>query len=103
MDSSRPGVFVPKQDERQTYRYIEYMGDPLLQPVRSNEFGFLVRKFDEVCQYLNSKVSSFISNIFYTFTLRINHLKYLKIFFFCFSSTGEKFLRRTTDEIFLGG
>ncbi|XP_012542626.1 sphingomyelin phosphodiesterase 4 [Monomorium pharaonis] len=54
-DSSRPGTFVPLQEGRQTCRYIEYMGDPELQPVRSNECAFLVRNFYKLCCYINLK------------------------------------------------
>ncbi|OAD53738.1 Sphingomyelin phosphodiesterase 4 [Eufriesea mexicana] len=42
LDTSKPGVFVPIQKDRQTCQYIEYMGDPELQPVRSNECAFLI-------------------------------------------------------------
>ncbi|XP_015116625.1 sphingomyelin phosphodiesterase 4 [Diachasma alloeum] len=55
VDDSRPGVFVPIQDERQHCRYIEYMGDPELQPVRSNECGVLVRWLYRICEMINSK------------------------------------------------
>ncbi|EZA53176.1 Sphingomyelin phosphodiesterase [Ooceraea biroi] len=54
-DSSRPGTFVPLQEGRQTCRYIEYMGDPELQPVRTNECAFLVRNFYKLCCYVNLK------------------------------------------------
>lgn len=56
LDSSRPGTFVPLQEDRQTCRYIEYMGDPELQPIRSNECAFLVRNFYKLCCYINLKV-----------------------------------------------
>ncbi|XP_025158099.1 sphingomyelin phosphodiesterase 4 isoform X2 [Harpegnathos saltator] len=55
LDSSKPGVFVPLQEGRQTCRYIEYMGDPELQPVRSYECTFLVRNFYKLCCYINLK------------------------------------------------
>ncbi|XP_012272943.1 sphingomyelin phosphodiesterase 4 [Orussus abietinus] len=55
MDTSRPGVYVPIQDGRQTCRYIEYMGDPELQPVRTNENSFLVRNFYRLCSHYNRK------------------------------------------------
>ncbi|XP_029664272.1 sphingomyelin phosphodiesterase 4 [Formica exsecta] len=55
LDSSRPGTFVPLQEDRQTCRYIEYMGDPELQPIRSNECAFLVRNFYKLCCYINLK------------------------------------------------
>ncbi|XP_012220240.1 sphingomyelin phosphodiesterase 4 isoform X2 [Linepithema humile] len=54
-DTSKPGTFVPLQEGRQTCRYIEYMGDPELQPVRTNECGFLVRNFYKLCCYINLK------------------------------------------------
>ncbi|KAH0950302.1 hypothetical protein HN011_012496 [Eciton burchellii] len=54
-DTSRPGTFVPLQEGRQTCRYIEYMGDPELQPVRTNECAFLVRNFYKLCCYVNIK------------------------------------------------
>ncbi|XP_032686801.1 sphingomyelin phosphodiesterase 4 isoform X2 [Odontomachus brunneus] len=55
LDSSRPGVFVPLQEGRQTCRYIEYMGDPELQPIRTYECGFLVRNFYKLCCFINFK------------------------------------------------
>ncbi|XP_043281782.1 sphingomyelin phosphodiesterase 4 isoform X2 [Venturia canescens] len=64
-DSSRPGVFVPKQDERQNCRYIEYMGDPELQPVKTNEFAFLVRKFYKLSEYVNEKYKSEIATAYH--------------------------------------
>ncbi|KAJ8681355.1 hypothetical protein QAD02_017142 [Eretmocerus hayati] len=55
LDSSRPGVFVPIQEGRQHCRYIEYLGDPELQPVRSYESAVLVRLFYQFCSYINEK------------------------------------------------
>ncbi|XP_046830955.1 sphingomyelin phosphodiesterase 4 isoform X4 [Vespa crabro] len=55
LDSSRPGVFVPIPDGRQNFRYIEYMGDPELQPVRSNECAYLVRNLYNFSSYINNK------------------------------------------------
>lgn len=55
LDSSRPGTFVPLQKDRQTCRYIEYMGDPELQPIRTNECAFLVRSLYKLCCYINFK------------------------------------------------
>ncbi|XP_053988733.1 sphingomyelin phosphodiesterase 4 [Hylaeus anthracinus] len=55
LDTSKPGVFVSVQKDRQTCQYIEYMGDPELQPVRSNECAFLVRYFYKLCVYVNMK------------------------------------------------
>lgn len=55
-DTTRPGVFVPIGEGRQNCRYIEYMGDPELQPVRSYENAFLVRSFYRLCNYFNTKV-----------------------------------------------
>ncbi|XP_072762292.1 sphingomyelin phosphodiesterase 4 isoform X1 [Anoplolepis gracilipes] len=55
LDSSRPGTFVPLQEDRQTCRYIEYMGDPELQPIRTNECAFFVRNFYKLCCYINFK------------------------------------------------
>ncbi|XP_014203452.1 sphingomyelin phosphodiesterase 4 isoform X2 [Copidosoma floridanum] len=54
-NSKRPGVFVPVPDSRQSCRYIEYMGDPELQPVCSYEIAFLVRLFYKLSNYLNTK------------------------------------------------
>lgn len=56
LDSTRPGVYVPIQDGKQNYRYVEYLGDPELQPVRSNEITFLVRALYKLCTFLNNKV-----------------------------------------------
>lgn len=55
LDSTRPGVYVPIQDGKQNYRYVEYLGDPELQPVRSNEITFLVRALYKLCTFLNNK------------------------------------------------
>ncbi|XP_029171226.1 sphingomyelin phosphodiesterase 4 [Nylanderia fulva] len=55
LDSIRPGTFVPLQKDRQTCRYIEYMGDPELQPIRTNECAFLVRSLYKLCCYINFK------------------------------------------------
>lgn len=56
LDSTRPGVYVPIQDGKQNYRYVEYLGDPELQPVRSNEITILVRALYKLCAFLNNKV-----------------------------------------------
>ncbi|XP_043462172.1 sphingomyelin phosphodiesterase 4 [Leptopilina heterotoma] len=55
LDSTRPGVYVPIQDGKQNYRYVEYLGDPELQPVRSNEITILVRALYKLCTFLNNK------------------------------------------------
>ncbi|EFN60972.1 Sphingomyelin phosphodiesterase 4, partial [Camponotus floridanus] len=55
LNSSRPGTFVSLQEDRQTCRYIEYMGDPELQPIRTNECAFFVRNFYKLCCYINLK------------------------------------------------
>lgn len=55
LNSSKPGTFVSLQEDRQTCRYIEYMGDPELQPIRTNECAFLVRNFYKLCCYINLK------------------------------------------------
>ncbi|XP_015603161.1 sphingomyelin phosphodiesterase 4 isoform X2 [Cephus cinctus] len=55
LDSSRPGVYVPVQEGRQNCRYVEYMGDPELQPVRTTEIAFLVRALFKLCNYINTK------------------------------------------------
>ncbi|XP_015522196.1 sphingomyelin phosphodiesterase 4 [Neodiprion lecontei] len=55
LDSSRPGVYLQIQERRQNCRYIEYMGDPELQPVRTHECAFLVRLFFQLCNYINTK------------------------------------------------
>lgn len=65
LDSSKPGVFVPIQKDRQTCQYIEYMGDPELQPVRSNECAFLVRNLYKLSSYINFKYRREISNLYY--------------------------------------
>lgn len=62
-DSSRPGVYLPLQDGRQNCRYIEYLGDPELQPIRSYEIGFLVRFFYRCCEYLNGKVNTDLNSL----------------------------------------
>ncbi|XP_034951732.1 sphingomyelin phosphodiesterase 4 [Chelonus insularis] len=64
MDSSRPGVFVPIQNERQNCRYIEYMGDPELQPVRTNECAFLVRQLYRFCEIINHKYEAEITTLY---------------------------------------
>uniref|UniRef100_A0A0C9R7R2 Smpd4_1 protein n=1 Tax=Fopius arisanus TaxID=64838 RepID=A0A0C9R7R2_9HYME len=64
VDGSRPGVFVPIQEERQHCRYIEYMGDPELLPVRSNECEILVRWFYRVCEVINSKYNLQITTFY---------------------------------------
>ncbi|XP_014479776.1 PREDICTED: sphingomyelin phosphodiesterase 4 [Dinoponera quadriceps] len=64
LDSSKPGVFVPLQEGRQTCRYIEYMGDPELQPVRTYECAFLVRNFYKLCCYINHKYQHDITALY---------------------------------------
>ncbi|XP_058808686.1 sphingomyelin phosphodiesterase 4 [Phymastichus coffea] len=64
LDSSRPGVFVPIQDGRQNCRYIEYMGDPELQPIRSYENALLVRLFYKLCNYFNTKYQREMAEIY---------------------------------------
>ncbi|XP_020299400.1 sphingomyelin phosphodiesterase 4 [Pseudomyrmex gracilis] len=63
-DSNKPGTFVPLQEGRQTCRYIEYMGDPELQPVRTNECAFLVRNFYKFCCYINRKYQHEITSMY---------------------------------------
>lgn len=75
-DSSRPGTFVPLQEGRQTCRYIEYMGDPELQPVRTNECAFLVRNFYKLCYYINFKVLYIIILLFFNSIEFAIHLQY---------------------------
>ncbi|XP_076627571.1 sphingomyelin phosphodiesterase 4 isoform X2 [Colletes latitarsis] len=65
LDTSKPGVFVPIQKDRQSCQYIEYMGDPELQPVRSNECAFLVRHFYKLCAYVNVKYRHKIVNMYH--------------------------------------
>ncbi|XP_043253713.1 sphingomyelin phosphodiesterase 4 isoform X1 [Colletes gigas] len=65
LDTSKPGVFVPIQKDRQSCQYIEYMGDPELQPVRSNECAFLVRHFYKLCAYVNAKYQHKIANMYH--------------------------------------
>ncbi|XP_076184127.1 sphingomyelin phosphodiesterase 4 [Ptiloglossa arizonensis] len=65
LDSSKPGVFVPIQKDRQTCQYIEYMGDPELQPVRSNECAFLVRNLYKLCTYINVKYRHKITGMYH--------------------------------------
>ncbi|XP_014609205.1 PREDICTED: sphingomyelin phosphodiesterase 4 isoform X2 [Polistes canadensis] len=64
LDSSRPGLFVPISDGRTNFRYIEYMGDPELQPVRSNECPFLVRNLYKFCTYINKKYQHEINTLY---------------------------------------
>ncbi|KZC09713.1 Sphingomyelin phosphodiesterase 4 [Dufourea novaeangliae] len=64
LDTSKPGVFVPIQKDRQTCQYIEYMGDPELQPVRYNECAFLVRILYKLCTYINQKYRHKISTMY---------------------------------------
>ncbi|KAG7198867.1 hypothetical protein KM043_015693 [Ampulex compressa] len=64
LDSSKPGVFVPIQEGRQTCRYVEYLGDPELQPVRSNECAFLVRSLYALCCHINHKYREEIVNAY---------------------------------------
>ncbi|KOC70912.1 Sphingomyelin phosphodiesterase 4 [Habropoda laboriosa] len=65
LDTSKPGVFVPIQKDRQTCQYVEYMGDPELQPVRSNECAFLVRNLYTLCTYINSEYRHKISRMYH--------------------------------------
>lgn len=64
MDTSRPGVFMPIQKERQNCRYIEYMGDPELQPVRTHECAFLVRRLYKLCEFINANYENEITTVF---------------------------------------
>ncbi|XP_017762369.1 PREDICTED: sphingomyelin phosphodiesterase 4 [Eufriesea mexicana] len=65
LDTSKPGVFVPIQKDRQTCQYIEYMGDPELQPVRSNECAFLVRNLYKLSTYINVKYRYEIAKVYH--------------------------------------
>lgn len=65
LDTSRPGIFVPDQKDRQTCKYIEYMGDPELQPVRSNECTFLVKNLYKLCTYINVKYRYKITKMYH--------------------------------------
>ncbi|KAF7990193.1 hypothetical protein HCN44_011485 [Aphidius gifuensis] len=65
VDTHRPGVFVRIQEERHQFRYIEYMGDPEVQPVRSNECAFLVRTLYKICEIINSKYEREITNSYW--------------------------------------
>ncbi|XP_012349090.1 sphingomyelin phosphodiesterase 4 isoform X1 [Apis florea] len=65
LDTSKPGVFVPIQKDRQTCQYIEYMGDPELQPIRSNECALLVRNFYKLCTYINVKYRHKITRMYH--------------------------------------
>ncbi|KAK1133970.1 hypothetical protein K0M31_011755 [Melipona bicolor] len=65
LDTSRPGIFVPDQKDRQTCKYIEYMGDPELQPVRSNECAFLVKNLYKLCTYINVKYRYKITKMYH--------------------------------------
>ncbi|XP_050577223.1 sphingomyelin phosphodiesterase 4 isoform X1 [Bombus affinis] len=65
LDTSKPGVFVPNQKDRQTCQYIEYMGDPELQPVRSNECALLVRNLYKLCTYINVKYRHKITKMYH--------------------------------------
>lgn len=42
---------------RKRIRELEYTGDPLLIPIQSNEFTFLVRHLYRFSAYLNNKVT----------------------------------------------
>ncbi|XP_051170691.1 sphingomyelin phosphodiesterase 4 [Leptopilina boulardi] len=64
LDSTRPGVYVPIQDGKQNYRYVEYLGDPELQPVRSNEITILVRALYKLCAFLNNKYQHELSRMY---------------------------------------
>lgn len=55
LDNSRPGVYLQIQEKRQSCRYIEYMGDPQLQPVQTHECAFLVRLLFQLCNFINTK------------------------------------------------
>ncbi|XP_048509001.1 sphingomyelin phosphodiesterase 4 isoform X2 [Athalia rosae] len=55
LDTSRPGVYLQIQERRQSCRYIEFMGDPELQPVRTHENAFLVRLLFQLCNHINTK------------------------------------------------
>ncbi|KAK9303627.1 hypothetical protein QLX08_004731 [Tetragonisca angustula] len=65
LDTSKPGIFVPDQKDRQTCKYIEYMGDPELQPIRSNECAFLVRNLYKLCTYINVKYRYKITQMYH--------------------------------------
>ncbi|XP_043523577.1 sphingomyelin phosphodiesterase 4 isoform X3 [Frieseomelitta varia] len=65
LDTSKPGIFVSDQKDRQTCKYIEYMGDPELQPVRSNECAFLVRNLYKFCTYINVKYRYKITQMYH--------------------------------------
>lgn len=77
LDTSKPGIFVPDQKDRQTCKYIEYMGDPELQPVRSNECAFLVRNLYKLCTYINVKVNMYLR------ILGIESLSFVIFDYFC--------------------
>lgn len=79
LDTSKPGIFVPDQKDRQTCKYIEYMGDPELQPVRSNECAFLVRNLYKLCTYINVKVNTSLRII----QNRIIEFRYFHLNCFC--------------------
>lgn len=55
-DSNRPGEFVLVRNAHQNCKCMEYMGDPELKPVQSNESAFLVRLLYNFCQFINNKV-----------------------------------------------
>ncbi|XP_031849675.1 sphingomyelin phosphodiesterase 4 [Nomia melanderi] len=65
LDTSKPGMFVPIQKNRQTCQYIEYLGDPELQPVRSDECTFLVRFLYKQCSYINQKYRHKIATMYH--------------------------------------
>ena len=64
LDTSKPGVFVSVQEDRQTCRYVEYLGDPELQPVRSNECAFLVKNLYKLSSYINMKYRREITGLY---------------------------------------
>ncbi|XP_066596827.1 sphingomyelin phosphodiesterase 4 isoform X2 [Prorops nasuta] len=70
LDASRPGVFVPRsfdiqKDGRQTSKYIEYLGDPELLPIRSNECALLARYLFKLSTYINEQYETEIGAAFY--------------------------------------
>ncbi|XP_053595621.1 sphingomyelin phosphodiesterase 4 isoform X2 [Microplitis demolitor] len=64
MDSSRPGEFVLIRNAHQNCKCMDYMGDPELKPVSSNESAFLVRLLYRFCEVINHKYETKIISMY---------------------------------------
>ncbi|KAH0560300.1 hypothetical protein KQX54_003305 [Cotesia glomerata] len=63
-DCNRPGEFVLVRNAHQNCKCMEYMGDPELKPVQSNESAFLVRLLYNFCQFINNKYEAKIISMY---------------------------------------